>query len=221
MPAKGCPLPNIQQPEKCKDCPLNEVERIEKCRWYSGILHGLKPDRLRTVSNGVLLLSFSMIELSQANLTKNQTIIVYVSMVISVALAICALLPFDLDWLSNGWIYGTVSLFTLVVWFFTFLIEWIHGITNTKNFASWSISILGVLWLFVALMLLTRGFSLVAQRNKSIKWLPYVIPLMFLWRTTIVYFQGDLTADIVMTVFLVGSTTIALGIWKPAGEFSV
>ena len=155
MPARGCPLPNIQPPRKCGDCPLPEVEKIQRCNWYRGTLYGLKPERLGVVSNGVLLFSFAITVLSQTSLTKNQIILAYISMLISVVLAICALLPTDVDFLSNGWIYGGISSFTLVAWFLTFSLEWIHGITDTRNFASWSISVLGIFWLFVALMLVT------------------------------------------------------------------
>jgi hypothetical protein len=218
MPARGCPLPNTQPPRKCKDCPLPEVERIQQCNWYRGTLHGLKPSRLNTVSNGVLLFSFSIIVLSQPSLTNEQKYIAFGSLIISGILAICALLPSDVVWLSNGWVYAGISAFTLLTWFFTFALEWLNGITDVKNFEREVISVLGILWLFVSFMLLTRGLTLAINRRKSLMWLPLMVPIVLLWRTVVIFLDGNWIAGIVLAAFVVGSTAIALMIWKPAGE---
>ncbi|MHC1625012.1 MAG: hypothetical protein ACXQS2_03355 [Methermicoccaceae archaeon] len=37
--AKGCPLPENQQPKRCKYCPLPRDERVKVCPWFRGFIH--------------------------------------------------------------------------------------------------------------------------------------------------------------------------------------
>ena len=122
MPPKGCPLPKNKQ-VRCGICPLSNMEKIHRCRWYERTLHGLRPERINTISNGILLFSFSIVVLSQKTLTHSQATIAYISMVISIALAICALLPTEVEFLSNSLVYGGINSFALMAWFFTFSID--------------------------------------------------------------------------------------------------
>lgn len=221
MPAKGCPLPIAQQTPKCKDCSLSQQEREQRCNWYRGMRQAISPLKMSLVSNGVLLLSFSITLLSQSNFTGMQKGLADVCLWVSVILAIFALLPQQIKWLSSTWLIGPLSSLTYIAWFFNFAVKWLDGITHTNDIERWLVSLAGIIWLFCLLMVLTRGITVVTAGNQKIKWVPFIIPLVMIWQTTAVFLTSNWIGGLLLLVFVVGSLLIAIKLWKPIGEFLI
>jgi hypothetical protein len=173
------------------------------------------------VTNGVLLLSFAITLFTQANITQAQKNIAYAALFLSVILAICSLLPRNIRFLSNNWFNGLVGMFAYLAWFFNFAMKWLDGLKNTSDVEQFIISILGSIWLFCILMILTRLFTVVTeQRGRPLRWFSFILPLVLLWQTILVFTQGNWQSGLILLVFVVGSTFISLRIWKPVGTFS-
>jgi len=221
MPAPGCPLPVVQQPAGCKNCPLPVAEKEQKCKWYRGTVRALSPLRISVVSNGVLLLAFAITVLAQKGLTVMQKDIAMVSLFVSAALAVCAILPRRIGLLSNVWIIVSVTSLVYIAWFYTFAMKWLEGMKNTSDFEQCLISVLGIIWLFCLLMVLIRSLTIVTADRRLTKWIPFVIPVWLLWPTISIFREGDPIGGGVMILFIVGSIVISLQWWKPAGELLI
>jgi hypothetical protein len=223
MPAGGCPLPKNQQPDKCNDCSFPPTERAQKCPWYRGMRQAITPFRMNLVSNGVLLLMFSITILTNQNeLTSTNHLIIYLSLAISAILAFSAVLPFHLKFLSNGWVSAGIGSLVYIAWFFNFAMKWLGGIRIQSSIEQSLISWLGIAWLLVMTVILTRAFSILCMNTKSLKWLPFIIPTVMLWRSMEAFLRvKDPIAGVIMLAFVLCSTIVALGIWKPIGELTI
>lgn len=175
------------------------------------------------VTYGIIIFVFSITLLTQKDLDANAILIARVSVFLSAALGICALLPWDLKFYSNKWFVMLFGTLAYIAWFFGFVMEWIEGITSLEGFWQSAISSIGLLWMWIILLLLTRMYVIVFEKyNKTVKWIaPMIIPALLLWVNVSTFIEGDYITGLILEAFTIGSFHIALRVWKPIGSLDL
>ncbi len=178
--------------------------------------------KVYTVSIGILFFGFAIIVLVTPGIGLTQKVIAYVYLVLSVVLAIWALLPSKVHPPSNRWVYFITYALASPAWFFVFAMRWLNGISNTKDVEQFLVSIAGAIWLFCLVMILTQALTeLTKKYTNPVRWIALLIPTLLLVQTIKVFLQGDPIAGGVMVAFFIGAVLIALRRWNPAGEMPI
>ncbi len=179
-----------------------------------------KAPKIFLVAYGTLIFGFSITLLTQANLQANVICIARISLFLSAVLGVCSLLPWDLKFYANKWLLISIGTLAYIAWFFGFVMKWLEGITSLEGFWQAAISIVGLFWMWIILLLLTRIYTIVFDNyKKSVKWTaPMIIPALLLWVTVNTFIEGNCIGGLYLEAFVIGSFLIALRIWKPIGS---
>lgn len=171
------------------------------------------------VSTGILFFSFSITVFVSTGIGQTQKYIAYLYLVLSVAFAILALLPSKVQLPSNRRVYFIADSLAPIAWLFVFGMRWLNGISNTNNWEQLLVSVVGVIWLFCLVMILTGALTKATEKCiKPLRWISILIPAFLLIPTITTFLQRNLIGGIVMVASIILITLIVLRRWNPAGE---